>query len=105
MSKKTIAVELDNGDVAIVEVDGTDLYEEAGPNKSPFKASSDYIKVVSNVLNNLKNQNLNPDSIELSFNIKLAVTGGKLASWIIADAEAETSLGVTMKWQKGEQEP
>lgn len=104
MNKKTIAVELDNGDVAFVEVDATDLYEEAGPNKSPFKASSDYIKVASNVLNNLKNQDLNPDSIELSFSIKLAITGGKLASWIIADAEAETSLGVKMKWQKGKQE-
>lgn len=103
MKKKTIAVELDNGDIAFVEVDGTDLYEEAGFSKSPFKVASDYIKVAANVLKNLKNQDLNPDSIELSFGIKLALTGGKMASWIIADAEAETSLCVKMKWQKDKQ--
>ena len=99
---KIINVKLDNGECAYIEIDNDNIYEEAGIKESIYDSSSDYIKVASNVINNLKKLDLSPDSIELSFSIKLAITAGKAVSWIIADGGVETNLGIKMKWKKND---
>lgn len=62
-----------------------------------YRTSLGYIRVASNIIKNLKGQELALNSIELSFDIKLAVTGEKFLSWIFADAEEETYINVMMK--------
>jgi len=76
------------------------MYEEASSQSDPKKVTSDYIAVAKDFLNKLKLMPSPPDSIELNFGIKLAAHSGNLLSWVIAKAEAETTLDVKLTWEK-----
>lgn len=95
-------IKLGNGETAFVEVTDYGAYEEARTQKSPPKVSSDYVVIASDVLRQLKDMEVLPSSIELNFNIKLVAHSGNLLSWVIADASAETSLGIKVKWDKSD---
>lgn len=97
---EVIQVKLDNDDTVFVEIAKKEGYTEVGLKNKIFEVSSDYIKVASNIIKNLKSMDFKPDSIELEFGVKLTATSGKAVSWIVTDAGAEASIGVKMKWEK-----
>lgn len=72
---------------------------EVTQNKEAKKPSNDYIKVAQDLLKRLKSLEPKPNSIELEFSIKLAMTSGKALAWIMVDIGADATLGVKMKWE------
>lgn len=98
--KQVMQVKLDDGQIAYAEVEEEEgIFEEIGNLHQVKEVSSEYLKVVKNVMNNLRSMENKPDSVEMEFGIKLSAAGGKALAWIVADASAEADLRIKMKWE------
>lgn len=97
---KIVQIKLDEKDSAYVEVRGSEIYEEMGPGRKIYETASDYVKVASSIINNLKEMKEQPSSIELEFGITLAMTSGGILSWVATETSANASIGIKMTWEK-----
>lgn len=94
-----IKIRMDDG-FAYAEIQKTDGYCEMGLSEKIYEVSSDYIKIASNMVKEIKEMSLTPNEIELEFSIGLKMVSSGLLSWLVANSSADAGVKVKLKWEK-----
>ena len=98
-----VQIRLADGSLAYVEMQKTDDYEELGIFDEVFETSSEFIKVASELVGNIKKMPMKPSSIELELNVGLKMTSSGVLAWIVADSSGEAGIKVKMTWENNKE--